>query len=625
LRHFNKIILAFSVLFALVQPKVNAEYAVGDIIGDVLSTDIVTYINDTEVASFNINGRTAIVAQDLSCFGFSVQFSEEQRTLTIKKGNTAGGYLAEAVKSSGAVGEKVGNVYFTDIVTYCDDTWIQSFNIGGLTSVFADDVAALLGAGFEWNETERTVRVTTKGYKPVIKKISSVRSLDAGSTYAEREFSLRRWGKAKNSHITVNPDGGYTVVEIGEHVNIEKYDASFNLTESYAIKRELPIFGTLYFGKDYNYIAFGQDNFSEDNSREIIKIVIYDKSFVKISEVPIFNCKTTVPFDAASAEISEDDNFLVLHASRSQYAEENGSRPQTQLTIVINKADWSLNNMLGKYQPNHTSHSLRQHVRVANDKITTLDLCDTAPYRGVVLSVLDFKGNPEKVQSIFNAGGPLGANCTGIMTGGLEVTKTGCLAVINSIDHSLPTGYDSVSISGIENEERDIYLIALNGETGEIMHNCLARYTGLNKTGSVPKLVKVDEETYAVLWQEYDNSEALVTEAIVSCVLADGSGKLISDTVKIPNALLSDSCTPVINGNSLVWYVNTDAGRDFYSVDLSAVKGVEADFSEEVPKAEEIKVNEPEKNVDEIKSEEISEKVNKEEKPRKEILEVDGI
>ena len=595
-----------------------ASYKVGDIIGKVLSTDIVTYINDTKVASYNIAGRTAIIAQDLSCFKFAVEFNEEERILSIKEGQGAKGYLSPITTGSASIGEAVGNVYYTDIVTYYEGLWIESFNIGGLTCVYADDLAKMCGADYVWDDNARTVKITKKNYVPALKKTEAARKLDTGEIYAEKEFSLRRWGKAKSSHITQNDDGGYTVVEVGEHINIEKYDASFNLTESYAIARELPIFGTLYFGKDYNYIAFGQENFSEDNSREIIKIVIYDKNFVKISEVPVYNCKTTVPFDAGSAQLSESGEYLVLHASRSQYAEENGARPQTQLTVIINKADWSVNNMLGKFQPNHTSHSLKQHVRVEGENIITLDLCDTAPYRGAVLSVLDPLGNTRLVQSIFNAGGPLGANCTGMMTGGLEITETGYLAVINTIDHSLPTSYDSVMIGGIENENRDIYLIWTNKETGEIKHNCLARYTGLQRTGSVPHLVDLEDGTYAVLWQEYTDGESgIIKEAPVNCVISDGNGNPLTETVKISQALLSDSCTPVKAGNSLVWYVNTESGREFYSLNLSAVKG-SLDEEEKAEAAE--KPQEPQESADNMVAEEKTE-----EKPRKEILEVDGI
>ena len=71
---------------------------------------------------------------------------------------------------------------------------------------------------------------------------------------------------------------------------------------------------------------------------------------MKISEVSINNCKTALPFDASIGDMCENDRYLVLHTSRSQYKEENGERPQTQLTVIIDKQTWQVVNMLGKFQ-----------------------------------------------------------------------------------------------------------------------------------------------------------------------------------------------------------------------------------------------------------------------------------
>ena len=57
---------------------------IGDIIGKVFYTDIVTVLDGKTVPSVNIGGRTAIIVEDLSEYGYDVNWSNETRTLDVK-------------------------------------------------------------------------------------------------------------------------------------------------------------------------------------------------------------------------------------------------------------------------------------------------------------------------------------------------------------------------------------------------------------------------------------------------------------------------------------------------------------------------------------------------------------
>ncbi len=57
---------------------------IGDIIGKVFYTDIVTVIDGKTIPSVNIGGRTAILVEDLSDYGYDVTWSNETRTLDAK-------------------------------------------------------------------------------------------------------------------------------------------------------------------------------------------------------------------------------------------------------------------------------------------------------------------------------------------------------------------------------------------------------------------------------------------------------------------------------------------------------------------------------------------------------------
>ncbi len=593
-------------------------YKIGDKTGKVLATDIVTYINGIRVPSFNIAGRTAVVVENLNAksLPFGVSYDDTTRTLTIADSDIFGTggrdyFHFDTAFTDKGVGTPVMDVLYTDIRTVFGGNELESFNIGGFTCVYSDDLAKLCGT-YIWSEEERTVNVYVeeKGYSPVTSK-NAKRGLDAQNSVITKDETTARWDEPRKSHLIENADGTLTAVEVGEHINLETYDSDFNLLSSFAIKKELPIFGALYVGKDYNYIAFGQENLLDDPSREVIKIVIYDKKFIKLGEVSINNCKTAIPFDASGADMSEDDNYLVLHTSRSGYRDENGARPQTQLTVIIDKHTWRVTNMLGKFQYNHTSHALSEFVEVDDGKIITATLSDAAPLRAVFLQELDSVGKVVKTQSLFNIGGPLAANCTGTMIGGFEVSETGYLVGISSIDHFLPTGYNSVNIEGIERENRDIYLLYTDKNTWEMRHTCLARYTGAALTGSAPYLVKLDDGSFMAIWQQF--SDFGDESNTVAYAFIDKGGNQVGATSTV-RAQLSRSCVPIDVGGKVVWYVNTDDGRRFYS--LSTNPEEVSTESEEVPSFEEIAPPEDGGNIDSTKNFE---------EEKNEITEVEGI
>ena len=577
-------------------PSVAGAYNVGDVIGKVLSTDIITYIEGVQMPSFNIKGRTAIVVQNLNALGtgldFGVSYDDLSRTLTITNsdiygtGNRGFFYFAGDV-SSKPVGTPVKNVQYTDIKTVFDGTELESFNIEGFTCVYADDLAKLCGT-YVWDETARTVNIYRENsYVPSVTNKLTYHMLPAEESVITADEITYRWGEEDTSFLTTLGDGTFAAVEISEQINIELYDSQFNHFSSYSVPRELPLFGGLYFGESHNYIAFGQENLLEDNSREVIRIAIYDKSFAKIREVSINNCKTAVPFDASSGEMYENGDYLVLHTSRSQYADENGSRPQTQLTVIIDKNTWKSVNMLGKFQYNHTSHALREFVRIDGDKIITANLSDAAPLRGVFLQELDLSGQVLHTQNLFTAGGNAGANCTGMMVGGLEVSSTGYLVPISTIDHSLATAYSNVNIEGIDRENRDIYLVWTDKNTKETRKTCLALNTGAKLSGSVPYIVKLPEDKFMVLWQKFSDS---LNDSDEFCyAVVDENGTRIGATYTLKGKL-SESCQPIFTNGSIVWYVNTPSGREFYSLNADTdglSRPVESTPpTEEIPSAE---------------------------------------
>ena len=105
-----------------------------------LHTDIVAYINDAPIRSFNIDGFTGIVAEDLLQYGFGVKYDDSIRTLEVYRLNNKITSTYTPEELTAPVGAKKAKIYDTDIKTYVDGNLVQSFNIGGETIIFIDEL-----------------------------------------------------------------------------------------------------------------------------------------------------------------------------------------------------------------------------------------------------------------------------------------------------------------------------------------------------------------------------------------------------------------------------------------------------------------------------------------------------
>lgn len=60
------------------------------------------------------------------------------------------------------------------------------------------------------------------------------------------------------------------------------YDSKLNLVSSENVAAELPIFGGIYIGENYNYAVFGQMNKEESDECEVFRFVKYDKTGIAL-------------------------------------------------------------------------------------------------------------------------------------------------------------------------------------------------------------------------------------------------------------------------------------------------------------------------------------------------------
>jgi len=155
--------LVFLMLAVILIPSA-AAFKNGDVVNYYLFTDIVTYINNVPIRSYNIDGYTAVIVEDLANYGFDVVWSAGTRTLSVTRNASEkiiGGFEPGANK--GKVGSRAGEGFFTDIVTYFDGQAVKSYNVGGRTIAYVDDLAEFYKDTYVWDPYARTLSLTLRG------------------------------------------------------------------------------------------------------------------------------------------------------------------------------------------------------------------------------------------------------------------------------------------------------------------------------------------------------------------------------------------------------------------------------------------------------------------------------
>ena len=136
---------------------------IGTVLGNILSTDILTYFNGNLIPSMNINGRTVIIVEDLKDYGYDVSWEPDYRTLLaneIKSKQINPITLTQENKYK-KIGTIVGKVLYSDIVTYLSGSELPSTNINGRTVIVVEDLKDY-GFTVQWNPTQRTLTAQTQ-------------------------------------------------------------------------------------------------------------------------------------------------------------------------------------------------------------------------------------------------------------------------------------------------------------------------------------------------------------------------------------------------------------------------------------------------------------------------------
>ena len=328
------------------------------------------------------------------------------------------------------------------------------------------------------------------------------------------------------------------------------------------IKNELPIYGGYFSGKNNNYIVFGQNNKGEKDSAEIVRIVKYSKSWSRVSDCKIYGSNTFEPFEAGSLRMIELDGKLYVYTCHTMYADSNKLNHQANMLFTVDESTMKTTDSMyevSNLQDGYVSHSFNQFIKTDGTYIYRVDHSESnnmimsgqyLTVNGITLSRYNKNSSSTNVAVTI----PLkfdihSGNYTGASIGGFEVGSGNCLiAYTKDISSSC--------------KSRNAYISVTDEYFNKTNNIALTSYkSGTKVSCRTPQLVKINENLFLVMWEEYNSSTKKVT---TKAKTIDSSANTVASATL--SVRLSD-CQPVMCSDGTVkWYVSDNSAPKLYSI-----------------------------------------------------------
>ena len=156
------LILAIALIFTTVFP-INVfaltPLNIGDKIGDVLNTDVKTYINGQRIPCYNINNKAVVIVADLRNYGFDSVYDDNSRTSTITRNFDKQFTPIQNIANNTAQAGTVAFPYLhTDISAVINGEKVESFNINGNIVIYFESLRAF--GTFAWDGATMSSKLT---------------------------------------------------------------------------------------------------------------------------------------------------------------------------------------------------------------------------------------------------------------------------------------------------------------------------------------------------------------------------------------------------------------------------------------------------------------------------------
>ena len=392
----------------------------------------------------------------------------------------------------------------------------------------------------------------------------------AVSSNIEQQDQTSYSASTVKSYLFANEAGGLTRVEYtGNQIAVEDYSSDFAFQSSRTIPMELSIWGGFFAGADYNFFVFGQQNTSESDSAEVIRVVKYSKNWERLGQASLRGANTTTPFYFGSLRCAEYGGYLYIRTCHEMYTSDDGLNHQANMMLSLRQSDMEITDSFSGVVAGtgYVSHSFNQFVLIDGDgHLVALDHGDTYP-RSAVLSKYNAEAGEGKFSGRVNTTNiqtfakQTVYQITGASLGGLTETRGGYVAAYN---------YDSTG-SGSPTD-RTVYL-AYVPKSGSS-----ATTHAISSVGTTtPHLVSTGPDGGYILWN--GKQDGTVTDTLYYASY-DGTGNV--GTVQTATGSLSD-CAPIYYNGQVVWYVTNNSAPVFYTLNESGVTRHDGQIAQEQP------------------------------------------
>lgn len=326
-------------------------------------------------------------------------------------------------------------------------------------------------------------------------------------------------------------------------VFVEYYDEEFRCINSGVIPTGLPIFGGFYEDDNDYYVLTGQDNFDEDDNREVYRLTRFNKNWHELGHASVFGADTTVPF-RGGCDFALYNHHMIVRTARQMYRC-GGEYRQANITLrfdvdtMTEEASVYGASSLGRI--GFASRSFNQFVAVDTDgTVVCLDHADTNP-RVALLGKFKKKADENFLSSgtqnytaipIVTYDGDDGDITTGANVGGLAISSAAYLTVGNSI---------SLTEDDQKNGSRNVYLSVTPKDSFSVESTKIIRLSDHASEDRVcaanPHLVKLSDDRFLIMWDECKRTKMTggpdgvlydipTTPLRMKYVFVDGNGNL---------------------------------------------------------------------------------------------------
>ena len=375
------------------------------------------------------------------------------------------------------------------------------------------------------------------------------------------------WSSVTNSYLVQNSDGTLTRLEnTSNGIMVENYSADGKkLISQRTISKELNLFGGFYSGKDYNYLVFGQNNTSESDSKEVVRVVKYTKSWSKVNSCSISGVNTTKPFSAGSLRMEEAGGKLYVYTCHEMYADSDGINHQANMLFTIDESSMSLTDSMydvSNLTDGYVSHSFNQFIKAdeSGKYIYRVDHSESSNYfmngsylsvNGITLTKYKADGKSTAVSVSIPVKFDMNkSNYTGASIGGFELGSGNCLiAYAKDVSSSCKT--------------RNVYISVTDELFNGTQNIALTNYgTSSKVTCRTPQLIKINDNLFLVMWEEYNSSTG---KTATKTMTVDSNGKTV--TKAISHSFGLSDCQPIVCSDGMVkWYVTNNSAPTLYKL-----------------------------------------------------------